>query len=72
MNYNLHTYTPGPVKMFENTLRLGGMQTPYFRNKEFSDVILECEKNLLKIANAPKNSRVVFLTAAVVFPALSL
>jgi|SaaInlLV_10m_DNA_2_1039722.scaffolds.fasta_scaffold03379_5 aspartate aminotransferase-like enzyme len=64
MNYNLHTYTPGPVKMFENTLRLGGMQTPYFRNKEFSDVILECEKNLLKIANAPKNSRVVFLTAA--------
>lgn len=59
-----YIFTPGPVKMYEETLKLGALQTPYFRNEEFSKVLLECEENLLKIANAPKNSRVVFLTAS--------
>ena len=59
-----YIFTPGPVKMYEETLKIGGVQTPYFRNKEFSDVLLECEKNLIKLANAPSGSRVVFLTAS--------
>ena len=59
-----YIFTPGPVKMADDILAIGGMQTPYFRNDEFSEVLLECEKNLLKIANAPDGSRVLFLTAS--------
>lgn len=59
-----YIFTPGPVKMYEETLKLGSIQTPYFRNDEFSDIIFDCEKNLLKIANALEGSRVLFLTAS--------
>lgn len=59
-----YIFTPGPVKMYDETLKLGAMQTPYFRNDEFSKLLLECEKNLLKIANAPQGSRALFLTAS--------
>lgn len=62
--YDKYIFTPGPVKMYEETLKLGSMQTPYFRNDEFSDIIFDCEKNLLNIANAPGGSRVLFLTAS--------
>lgn len=64
MQTNKYIFTPGPVRMYEETLELGAIQTPYFRNNEFSEIVLECEKNLLSIANAPKGSRVVFLTAS--------
>lgn len=59
-----HIFTPGPVKMSKDILAIGGMQTPYFRNNEFSEILLDCEKNLLKIVNAPQGSRVLFLTAS--------
>ena len=62
--YNKHIFTPGPVKMYEETLKLGAIQTPYFRNTEFSQIVLDCENNLLKIANAPNGSKVVFLTSS--------
>lgn len=26
-----YIFTPGPVKMYEETLKLGALQTPYFR-----------------------------------------
>ncbi len=61
---NAHIYTPGPVKMASDTLSLGGVQTPYFRNNVFSKLVLECESLLLLLAHAPTGSRVVFLTAA--------
>lgn len=67
MNHTLLTqqlFTPGPVRMDLDILRLGSVQTPYFRNAAFSDLVLECEAWLLKMANAPLGSRVVFLTAA--------
>ncbi len=64
MNLNKYLFTPGPVKMSSDILEIGSRQTPYFRNDEFSNVLLECEQNLLKISNAPKDSRVVFLTAS--------
>lgn len=57
-------FTPGPVKMSVDTLKLGSVQTPYFRNASFSSLVLECEVLLLRLANAPQGSRVVFLTAA--------
>ncbi len=59
-----YIFTPGPVRMYEETLNLGGVQTPYFRNNEFSNVLLECEENLIQISNAPSGSRVLFLTAS--------
>jgi aspartate aminotransferase-like enzyme len=57
-------FTPGPVKMSQEILEIGAKQTPYFRNQEFSDVLLECETSLLKMLNAPHGSRIVFLTAS--------
>lgn len=62
--YDKYIFTPGPVKMYQSTLEIGAKQTPYFRNDKFSEIVLECEKNLLKILNAPKKSRVLFLTAS--------
>jgi len=59
-----YIFTPGPVKMSDDILAIGGMQTPYFRNAEFSAVLLECERNLIEIANAPQGSRVIFLTSS--------
>lgn len=57
-------FTPGPVRMAPDILALGAVQTPYFRNAAFSELMLVCEDWLLKMANAPEGSRVVFLTAA--------
>lgn len=57
-------FTPGPVMMSPDILEIGAQQTPYFRNKEFSDLLLSCENKLLSLVFAPKNSRVIFLTAS--------
>lgn len=57
-------FTPGPVKMSAEILEIGAKQTPYFRNQKFSEVLLRCEQLLLKMLHAPKDSRVVFLTAS--------
>jgi len=57
-------FTPGPVKMSEEILQVGAKQTPYFRNSEFSDVTFACESGLLEMVNAPKGSKVIFLTAS--------
>ncbi len=59
-----YIFTPGPVRMFEETLEIGALQTPYFRNEAFSKITLECEENILKITNAACGSRVLFLTAS--------
>ena len=61
---NKYIFTPGPVKMSDDILAIGAKQTPYFRNNEFSKILLECETNLLNITNAPKNSRVLFFAAS--------
>ena len=59
-----YIFTPGPVKMSEEIMAVGAMQTPYFRNCEFSNVTYACEKGLLEMVNAPKGSKVIFLTAS--------
>lgn len=64
MNSDQYIFTPGPVKMAEEILRLGAEQTPYFRNDAFSQVLLQCERDLLAAVNAPEGSRAVFLTAS--------
>ncbi|SFC64496.1 pyridoxal-phosphate-dependent aminotransferase family protein [Pseudoalteromonas denitrificans] len=64
MKQNKLIFTPGPVKEFPETNAIGGQQTPYFRNDEFSQVMLESEKMLLALVNAPQNSKVITLTAS--------
>ncbi len=61
---NYYIFTPGPVKMSKEILDIGAKQTPYFRNSEFSNVTYYCENSLLKMLNAQKGSRVIFLTAS--------
>lgn len=56
--------TPGPVTMSPETLRIGGTQTPYFRNAEFSAVHREIEALLLQAVLAPAGSRVVMFAGS--------
>lgn len=64
MNSKMKNFTVGPVTMAEEILTLGAEQIPYFRTPEFSKVMLENEKMILQVANAPEGSRAVFLTGS--------
>lgn len=57
-------FTVGPVQSDEYVLHIGAEQTPYFRTPEFSRVLLENERLILEFANAPQDSRVVFITGS--------
>ncbi len=57
-------FTPGPVMMDKKILNIGKKQPYYFRNEVFSKKLLECEKMLLSLANAPKNSKVIFASGS--------
>jgi len=60
----LLNFTVGPVMSSEEVLKIGGEQTPYFRNDEFSQVMLENEKLMKKFVYANDESRVVFVTGS--------
>lgn len=64
MNKEFFIFTPGPVKMSREVLEESSKQLPYFRNQEFSNVLLDCEKRILDLVHAPQGSRAVFLTAS--------
>lgn len=57
-------FAVGPVPSSEAIRAIGSEDTPYFRTPEFSKIMLESERTLCELANAPKDSRVVFLTAS--------
>lgn len=57
-------FTVGPVMASEETLSIGGKQIPYFRTSEFSELMLENEKYILKYCKAGKNFRAVFMTCS--------
>lgn len=57
-------FTVGPVEMYPETLEESSRPIPYFRTPEFSDIMLESERLLLDLANAPEGSRAIFLTAS--------
>lgn len=57
-------FTVGPVEMFDSTKKIKTMQTPYFRNDEFSEVMFECERLIKKLLFAPNDCRTIFLTAS--------
>ena len=57
-------FTVGPVMSSEEVLKIGGKQTPYFRNDEFSQVMLENEQLMKEFVYAEDESRVVFITGS--------
>lgn len=57
-------FTVGPVMSEESILSIGGEQVPYFRTPEFSELMLENERLMLKFAKAPRYSRAVFMTGS--------
>ena len=57
-------FTVGPVQSADCVKKIGAEDCPYFRTQEFSDVMLESERLMLKFTNAPAESRVAFLTTS--------
>lgn len=57
-------FTVGPVQMSDSIREVGAEQVPYFRTPEFSAIMKENERLLLKCADAEDNSRAVFLTGS--------
>ena len=57
-------FTVGPVQSSDAVHRIGAEDVPYFRTAEFSDVMLENERLMLKFVNAPSGSRAVFITGS--------
>lgn len=57
-------FTVGPVQMDEEILKVASGQIPYFRTTEFSDIMLENEKNIKNFSKSPDENKVVFLTGS--------
>ena len=57
-------FTVGPVQMDEESRRIASEQIPYFRTPEFSSLMLENEKLLCKLFDAPEDSRAIFMTGS--------
>lgn len=57
-------FTVGPVQSSNCVLAIGSENVPYFRTAEFSEIMLENERLMLKFAGAPAGSRAVFLTGS--------
>ncbi len=55
-------FTVGPVMCSDEVRAVGGEQVPYFRTPEFSELMLENEKLMLKFSKAPAGSKVAFMT----------
>ena len=57
-------FTVGPVQSGEAVHEIGARDVPYFRTAEFSEVMLENERLMLKFAGVPEGSRAVFITGS--------
>lgn len=57
-------FTVGPVTSSEEILAIGGEPVPYFRTREFSDIMLENESLMKRFVNAPEGARAVFITGS--------
>lgn len=57
-------FTVGPVMSDPDVLEVASNSTPYFRTPDFSSIMLENEKLMLKFLDAPPDSRCVFLTTS--------
>lgn len=57
-------FTVGPAQMYKRTLSVRNRVVPYFRTKEFSDLMLENEQFMKCIMDANEDSRMITLTAS--------
>ena len=57
-------FTVGPVQSCDAVHRIGAEDVPYFRTAEFSKIMLENERLMLRFAGAPEGSRAVFITGS--------
>lgn len=57
-------FTVGPVMSSEEVRSIGAEQVPYFRTKEFSEIMIENEKYILQYSKAPLGSKAVFMTCS--------
>lgn len=57
-------FTVGPVSSDNYICDIGAEQVPYFRTAEFSEIMLENEQLIKKMAGTPKDGRAVFLTGS--------
>lgn len=57
-------FTIGPTQMYESTLEVRKHIVPYFRTPEFSELMLDNQKLMIKLQNADPDSKVIFLTAS--------
>ena len=57
-------FTVGPVQSSDAVRAIGAEQVPYFRTSEFSELMLENARLLLKFANASEGSKAVFMTCS--------
>lgn len=57
-------FTVGPVQSCDEIHAIGAEDVPYFRTAEFSAIMLENERLMLKFAGAPEGSRAVFVTGS--------
>ncbi len=64
MNENKINFTVGPVQASDEVRKIGGEQVPYFRTQEFSDIMIENEKIIKKLAKASETSKTVFITGS--------
>lgn len=57
-------FTVGPVQSSQKILEIGREQVPYFRTPEFSEIMFENERLMLKFAKAPSGSKAIFITGS--------
>ena len=57
-------FTVGPVQSNEEVKMIGKENVPYFRTSEFSEVMLENERLMLKFSGAEEGSKAVFITGS--------
>uniref|UniRef100_UPI0038904407 aminotransferase class V-fold PLP-dependent enzyme n=1 Tax=Anaerovibrio sp. TaxID=1872532 RepID=UPI0038904407 len=62
----MRLFTVGPVEMFDEVkaIRADKDSVPYFRTKEFSELMLETDELLRKFAKAGEGAKTVYLTAS--------
>ena len=57
-------FTVGPTQMRKEVMEVGGQLVPYFRTKEFSDIMLDSDRLLKKFMHAPEEAESIYLTAS--------
>lgn len=63
-NRDVKLFTVGPAQMYQHTLEVRNHVVPYFRTPEFSELMLDNKKLMLKMMDADTDSEIIFLTAS--------